>query len=630
LIRGLTAAALLCGVLVLARGDAAAAELLDFLYVEGNVGVASGGHVALRLDDDVYHYQNAGSGQLRLMREDFDFFRHTYSVLQNRTIHVSRLDVSDDTRRAVGERFQARYLIEQAHFDRLAAQHEDVALLARMHGTGDPPQDGPASRGLRARGAGFFALDRGADGAEASLVALRRRIAAVHGAEYLGSRQEDVARSQHSLRPDSSGPVAPSISKDRWPPASYAFSRRFRDLAEQRLALEVLVAATPLRSEVLRSGTEPALALNPAERQKLARFAERLEEDLTALVSSQRPDWGHPLLVGMARLAALAESLRTNRLVVVDAYPADAGLLAGSTGEARTAYLREVHGFAVTRLAEARDAFFGGEPGEREYSALESALNRALEVQGGLEQGGPVRLAPGHLVPERRADVPDGFLPPAQGTDLPMARDVARQRERDTTRALDEIYGYDLVRRNCVSEVFATLAAAFGPAELEARMGGTVGPEDGFAFIPFVASRAVRRAYRIEAVGEIPSYRRTRMAEMYASESPIAVYLRETNTLTSSVYRRNPHDSFFVFFTDDTPWPRPLFGAINLVAGLGEALTGVIRLPVDGGRSLWSGAKGAFFSLPELAFINVRKGSLEYGRTEAPRTQLHPTSQPRP
>jgi len=32
-------------------------------------------------------------------------------------------------------------------------------------------------------------------------------------------------------------------------------------------------------------------------------------------------------------------------------------------------------------------------------------------------------------------------------------------------------------------------------------------------------------------------------------------------------------------------------------------------LPLDRGELLTSGLKGAFFSLPELAFFNIRKGS---------------------
>jgi hypothetical protein len=34
-------------------------------------------------------------------------------------------------------------------------------------------------------------------------------------------------------------------------------------------------------------------------------------------------------------------------------------------------------------------------------------------------------------------------------------------------------------------------------------------------------------------------------------------------------------------------------------------------LPADGGETLWAGLRGVVFSLPELVFQNIRKGSFE-------------------
>ena len=65
-------------------------------------------------------------------------------------------------------------------------------------------------------------------------------------------------------------------------------------------------------------------------------------------------------------------------------------------------------------------------------------------------------------------------------------------------------------------------------------------------------------------------------------------------------------------FTDDVVAPRPLFGAINVAAGLSAGAAGVALLPFDHGRLLVTGLRGAVFSLPELAFVNLRKGSFTY------------------
>jgi len=99
---------------------------------------------------------------------------------------------------------------------------------------------------------------------------------------------------------------------------------------------------------------------------------------------------------------------------------------------------------------------------------------------------------------------------------------------------------------------------------------------------------------------------------MYSREDHLLVFLRESNAVTSTVYRRNPHDSYFLFFTDDTVATRPIFGAVNLLAGVGAGVAGLALLPFDGGHTLARGFRGALFSLPELAFFNVRKGTFEY------------------
>jgi hypothetical protein len=129
----------------------------------------------------------------------------------------------------------------------------------------------------------------------------------------------------------------------------------------------------------------------------------------------------------------------------------------------------------------------------------------------------------------------------------------------------------------------------------------------------------------VVAIDELPSFRRARAAQLRVQEDPAWVALRESNTLTSTLYTPGGGDSLFVFFTDDGAALRPLLGAFNLTAALVGAGVGLLRLPFDGGRTLDAALRGAFFSLPELAFQNIRKGTFEWIPPEVRLAALQPS-----
>jgi hypothetical protein len=151
--------------------------------------------------------------------------------------------------------------------------------------------------------------------------------------------------------------------------------------------------------------------------------------------------------------------------------------------------------------------------------------------------------------------------------------------------------------------------------ELTRRLGGAVRVDGSLVFIPFLSAAAVEADLQVAETTELPSYRRAQLARLEATNGRWRMWLREGNTLTSTLYRRNPDDSFFVFFTDDTLALRPVLGAVNLVAAFGSSIAGLVTLPLDHGERLGAGLRGALFSLPELAFVNIRKGSFTYVHT---------------
>jgi hypothetical protein len=216
---------------------------------------------------------------------------------------------------------------------------------------------------------------------------------------------------------------------------------------------------------------------------------------------------------------------------------------------------------------------------------------------------------------------------PRPSGDLPVLLDQVRESASRYHERLRRLHGYDLIQHNCVSEIFRTLEVALAGGrtpeagdELRAwvreestrRLGGYVHPVAGLNFIPFVSSWRVRERWSVTQRNLLPSYRHHRLAEMAASEPGLLVALRESNVLTARTHRSAELEGFFVFFTDTQVPLRPLLGAVNVGAGLLRSALGLVALPFDRGQGLLSGLSGVMYSVPELAFQNIRKGYNDY------------------
>jgi hypothetical protein len=642
---------------VLVIAPAAGASVTEYLYVEANAGSSAGGHFALRLDDWVYDFQNAELGTLRLRRTDYDLFRYLYTVLENRTMHIARIDVPRETRKAISDRFNRRYLIQNDYFSLLDSLRGDRELIRLLLARGDratppegersnspkgegakPLQGGHANSperervttpeskwsGVRIRGAGFFYDDHfESAGAESpSLRALRDRLVSARGQTYLKDRISELERAARDLAPTPEPTSGPVVHQDVQPQSGYRFSDRYRDLGAKIVALRVLENATRIQPSARRVPRGDEYELGASEDQKIRTFAEHLEFRLAKLVASKRPDWGYSLLLGMARLQTLRDSLVLGRWVVLDSVPANPTFLSQRAVRRRDPFVIELRDRASGALLEARTHFATApKPGEPALAWLEETINRYAEFQRGFEQDLPIPLYEGGVLPDQAATVPELPLPDVDLRTLRRAAKTTETRERAYVDAVKHAFGYQLVSNNCVTEIFAMVGQEWGPTSIRGRSAAT---ENLLDFIPVVAYRKVLGTHAGADVSEIPSFRRVRLETMYETENDLGVYLRESNTLTSTIYRRNDVEPFFLFFTEDALPLRPVYGALNFAAGIGEMALGILRAPWDRGKMFTSGIKGAAFSLPELFFFNLRKGILEYAPGDTPRTQRRP------
>lgn len=595
---------------------ARAERIVGYLYVEANEGSSSGGHVAMRFGDEVYHFQHEPPGVLRLHRDDAADFLFRYSLLLNRGVRESRVAVDDDTFDLLRDEMSRRSLVQAAQFDALRGLYADADLLAGIERAPSAPV------AVVLPGFGFFDRDR--PSGSAALLALRNCVCGRYGPAFLSRRAAAAERSLAELPPPLPAIEAP-LGENCRPARPPAFSKRYADLLAARQAARLVEDAPALDPVAVRDldGDDAPLAAD--ERAALRRYQSRLNEDLCVLAAADRSDWGTGLAMGMARLAAVERSLDRGRWSVLDVHPAAAPTAVVPRGELRQQYLDVLAAESADDLAAARRDFASADRGDIGYALVESAANARLEAERG-RAGGPIRLAAESLVPLREARLEGP--PPRWSRDETAASRRATEAAADALSAeLVRLHRYDLIRRNCVSELFATVDASFATlpavqgsadrgaairAESTRRLGGWV--ETGFDpnFIPLASEAAVDAHWRVVERRTFPSYRDLRIAALANDEPAWRVALRESNTWTSATYRPGEDDSTFLFF-GDAPLPlRPLVGAANVLYGLGSGVVGVAALPFGDVGPLDRGFRGALYSLPEIGFVHLRKGTTSF------------------
>lgn len=589
----------------------------DYLYVEANEGSSSGGHAAVRFGSETYHFQNR-DGLLVLEREPTRELLYDYTLLDNRSVTASRIAVSAADARRLRAAFDRRLQVQQRQLDVAAALAEDRALLETW------------LRGERPRiaGLGYFASPAApppgssASGAPSTpaVTALRARIVERAGPQRLTERRREAERALEALgRADPAGwPATPPRSADEHPPFTIPFARRHADLAAAVAAVDLLEQGARLEPSAVVAPPGPRYWLTDGEQERLRAGRERLADALVRLADSPRDDWGRPFLVGLARLLALDESLARRRLVVLAVLPEDGPRLDRRVLASRLDVVAGMLRYGHAQVEEIRrDWISRGAADERLQARLEETVHRVHELEASVREGRDLRLGGGVRVPQRAAASRSALPAMSDPEVIRAALARIRAREERVRTGLLALYRYQLVTRNCVSELFHTLDAGLGgsPEASRAALGGRVDGHSELTFIPFVSARAVDARYRVVGRRTLPSFRERRLAQMRREESDLWVALRESNTWTARSYRRGHQDSYFVFFTDRGDGAillRPLFGAVNLVAASFESLWGLARLPVDRGETLLSGLGGALVSLPELAFWNIRKGSNDW------------------
>lgn len=601
--------AVLLGLLLFASN--AQAKVFQFIYIEASEGNSSGGHVAVQLGDEVYHFQYKNA-LIRLFKHNADAFRVNYQLLQNRSLHIADIEVSDATYDRINSYFKVRFFEQQQKLKHLYALQQDQSLLqALLQWKTDKPITSLSASETSPQlpGAGLFysdsnqttakQADTGCETTSASAhikAKVRQQLEGRYGKNYLPQKIISLSKEL--------GQLFPAEITD-----SYSFSEHYNDLLNGLLALQVLQKAQPLTGDACFQANLPEMKLNAAQVKQAEAFQQGLLQSVQSLMVSKRPDLGYSLLVTLARLIVIEQSIQTRQWIFLDDTGEKTIPIPGEQLELYAEQLQKQRRLDLQRLHKAaNDLGINSATYERNYVDLEMVANRYQQWLVS-DKTGMLRYRSEKPLPEKNIPLTHFLL-----TDLSVEQlkhnlhrqEIAADR---LSKEDNDHNAYHLLTKNCVTALFELINEAVA-GQSKQMLGGFVDPK--LNFIPFQVFDSVQEAYKVVNIRELPAYRQQELTKMYDREVDSWVYARESNIFSSSLYNHNPDDAWFVFFTDDTILLRPLFGAINTLTATSQSILGLLRWPFDGGREMKIGARGVLTSLPELAFFNIRKGSYPY------------------
>ena len=614
------------------------AASFNYLYIEASEGNSSGGHAAIEFGDEVYHYQHLDSGLIQLFKLEKDQFHFLYRYLQNRPIHMNSVNVSDETFHLLREHFKWEYLTQQSRYKLLDDLEKDRGFIRHLlhQLTGDSAQEDEYTNAtLRLKGVGLFYSDQDHQSTQSKpstessplVKKLRQKVEQIYGADFLQQRRTSINLQIKALTPLKTNTLKPDFSLETLPSSIYSFKDQYSDVLTGLYAIKVLQEAQPLQPNALFRMEQQTYKISEAERQILLNLRKYLETSLVKSVNSNRPGWGYAVLVNIARYIAVETSLQTNYWTFIDDFADDSDIVSADEYQTFKQHMQILAKDAGTAFDQIRQSAVKDHSiTEAQYSQFEMAANRYHEMLKG-EQHINFRYNGENSLPIHSIRFPDSPAPNLSQEQLTIALSTLTRYENNLFQHLKTQYPYDLISQNCVTELIRNInqallettksanpllpeQEALAIVESEKRLGGYVVPD--YNFIPFVSYETILDSYHVNQNRYLNSYRGLELAKLKTQQNRLMTALQESNILTSSVYRYNPDDALFVFFTDRHVLLRPVFGAFNTAASLSQSIFGLFSWPLDSGVNLQTGVTGILMSLPELLFVNIRKGSYKY------------------
>jgi hypothetical protein len=590
-------------------------DSFEFIYVNANSGQSSGGHTAIKFGNWVYHFQYYPDKIFHIVREKWHDFRFAYNIHGNRSIWILKVHSGKSARTKLESGFTRKLLIQEKYLSQIQdIQKEKTWVRAKIsnnwnhlgidsfgyfHWEKNPePSSDPA--GLTSE---FLNLGD-------SYQKLKTRIREEFGRTKVSREIQASKKSLRNLRPPKSFPITlPKEEGLEYPSEISLNIYEFRESIQNLGFWKALEMEANLRPGALIRTDLPLL---DAEILHLREFRKFLEDQIIEEIGISSSISGQRLLHLLGMYLVISASLDQNKLIVLDCFGTDYQAI-DATGnklfqemesQVRSARNKEWKSWIQDKSGDPINYFI----------RVQDLANRYREIERARTEKRVIRNSPNLMLPTKTGNFPKTWIShsydeSALSENWQEYFDHLENWENRFQKKLQELYPYNLVLKNCTTEIFDSIDQIdrWNQFQIQKDLGDRISPRISLALIPAIAHSRVASHYKIKGETEIPGYR----IYKWKKESPGSGldWLVANTTLGSKVYSKPPEDHNFIFFTDDTFALRPFFGLVNLGAGMTEMGIGIFTLPWDQGIKIQSGFESIFYSVPELIFFNIRKGS---------------------
>ncbi|XDD47201.1 hypothetical protein AB3N60_03700 [Leptospira sp. WS39.C2] len=561
-----------------------------FLYIDANSGQSSGGHSALLLGDRVYHLQYSFEDKIfHIVRENWDDFRFQYGVVENRNIELYEWKLSDSAKQTLRQKWNELYLVQETHIQNQKLLEEDWEW--------NDSQSKENTYQESISGFGYFTSFQDLSSPIPKLFSFQKEeIKSIKtNIQYLVSELSKIQTDTNStsdldILSDNSSPLrlVPSIQTET----------NFRIEKDRKIFVRKFLIEPVLLYEqafVTLEGKEFTLSNEEISTWKGYR-TKLISELKSCIYKNECQDWEEMTL--LLRILYLHKSIESRQIV----FPKK-----NFTGFSYLEYTELPEVIMNNKQKEYAQLFiekrkeFGKVYHPIQFYNWETFLSHYQSFMEGksFTEGIEFNWIGKNPYSNLRSKSKNLFSH--------NSPDSKKRLWETYTKKIQNLYSYHLILQNCTNELFFYLQLMFPDGKINGEPFWDPLTQNvfGFNFIPSIAAFKLSNSSYTKNFKLYPSYRNLKRNHL---NDWTKKHIKERFVPTSQIYRSNPMDHPFLFFTEESIWSRPILGFANVVYGVGYSGFGIIKSPIDKGKDFSKGTEIIFYSLPELFFFNIRKG----------------------